>query len=238
MSKKKKFFKSKDIFKKINLLSIDASSHNLSFCLVKKGKVVFNYNRKIRFGATRLIGNIEKAMKKFKMNLSDIDAFSIGSGPGSFTGLRITFSILKAFALALKKPIIQVSSFFSCAYPFSKKSKKIAVITDARKGLVYAAYFVSKNGVIKSEGKVRLVKLEEAIKRKKDYLFVTYDSHLRKQAIDANKNLNFYSQDVYPKASGLLSFIYQSYIDKKFVPVEKLEPLYIHPKTCQIRSKK
>ncbi len=39
-----------------------------------------------------------------------IDGFAIGSGPGSFTGLRIAFAYFKTLALAWEKPLVSFSS--------------------------------------------------------------------------------------------------------------------------------
>lgn len=42
---------------------------------------------------------------------SSLEAFALGSGPGSFTGLRILFSYFKTLALLWEKPIVGFSSF-------------------------------------------------------------------------------------------------------------------------------
>ncbi|MCQ9204787.1 MAG: tRNA (adenosine(37)-N6)-threonylcarbamoyltransferase complex dimerization subunit type 1 TsaB [Omnitrophica bacterium] len=221
----------------MNILAIDASTENISLCIMKEGQVAADYNRRMQFGATKLIGYIKKNLEKIALSLSDFDAFVIGSGPGSFTGLRISFSIIKAFMLATKKPVIAVSSFFSCAYPFRNAQRRIAVISDARKGLIYAACFKPKNNTLQSNGKEYLVKLEDIIRQKRNHLFITHNSHLRKQALERDGNIDFYPKDVYPKARYLLLPAKVHYKNRKFISVEKLEPLYLHPKTCQIRNK-
>jgi tRNA threonylcarbamoyladenosine biosynthesis protein TsaB len=44
-------------------------------------------------------------------DLSMIDRLAIGTGPGSFTGLRVGFSFIRGLALAIKKPIIGFDHF-------------------------------------------------------------------------------------------------------------------------------
>ncbi|MFH1504547.1 MAG: tRNA (adenosine(37)-N6)-threonylcarbamoyltransferase complex dimerization subunit type 1 TsaB [Candidatus Omnitrophota bacterium] len=221
--------------KKLNLLAIDASSYNLSFCITRGGKTIVDFNRKIKFGASQLISYIDKVFKKAPLALRDIDAFVIGAGPGSFTGLRVSFSIIKAFAIAGKKPIIAVGSFLSCAYPFKDKEEKIAVVSDARRNLIYFGCFKSKGGIFKKEGREKLAHLEE-LKDRKGYLFITYDSHIREQALNINPDINFYPKDVYPKAKHFLSLAGECYAKEKFISVDKLKPVYLHPKTCQVRK--
>lgn len=229
--------------KKLNLLAVEASSQNLSLCVMKKGEIAVDFNRKIKFGASLLIEYIDKKLKEVSLPLKDIDAFVTGAGPGSFTGLRISFSIVKAFAIATGKPVISAGSFFACAYPFKNKEQKIAVVSDARRDLIYLACFKASclgtqdngiGGAFKREGREKLVKLEE-LRKEKERLFVTYDAHLRKLILDGNLGINFYPKDVYPKARYLLPFARERYAEGKFISVEKLKPLYLHPKTCQVR---
>jgi len=169
------------------------------------------------------------------LELKDVDAFVIGSGPGSFTGLRISFSVIKAFTVALGKPVSQRGSFFSCAYPFREFAKKIAVISDARRGLIYFASFESEGGNLRREMQERLVTSKE-LGKMGDYLFITYDSYLRKQILDSYPDINFCPEDIYPRAKYLLPFAENYCLKGKFTPLDKLKPLYLHPKTCQVRG--
>lgn len=221
----------------MNLLAIDVSSENVSLSIMYQQKIVVDFNFRVKFGASKLIPCIDKYLKKESLDLKNIDAFIIGAGPGSFTGLRISFSIIKAFALALEKPVITIGSFWSCVYDFKDRSNKIAVICDARKNLVYAASFKITDGNPRMEGREKLIALKEFLKDKQDYLFFTYDDHLREQSLKLYPKINFYPKNVYPKAKNLLFLGKSCYDNKRFTSLDKLEPLYLHPKTCQIRQK-
>ena len=220
----------------MNLLGFDASSANLSLSIMKKGRIVYDFNRRLKFGASKLITYIDKALKATSLKLKDFDAFVVGAGPGSFTGLRISHSIIKALSYSTNRPIITIGSFFACAYLFCQKLERIAVIADARRNLIYFSSFKCKNNKLKREVREKLISLEELTN--KDFTFITYDQHLRKQILQNNSRINFYSKDIYPKARHLLELAKEKYNKSEFVAVEKLEPLYIHPKTCQIRKKK
>jgi tRNA threonylcarbamoyladenosine biosynthesis protein TsaB len=221
----------------VNLLGVDCSSENLSLSIVYKGKPAININRRIKFGASELIVYIERYLKKIGAKVRDFDTFVIGSGPGSFTGLRISFSVIKAFALVTGVPVVSMSSFFSCALQLKNKAQKITILSDARKNLLYRADFNVKDGLLKMVGKIKLISFED-IKTSDKALFATYDSHLRKEITGRFKNINFYPEDIYPMAELLTDFISGSNGKKVFTHLEKLEPLYIHPKTCQIRKRK
>ncbi len=221
----------------VNVLAIDASSENLSLYIRYGKDKEINFNRKIKFGASQLISFIDKSLRRAGIDLADFDAFVIGAGPGSFTGLRISFSVIKAFMMAKEKPAILIPSFYSCAFLCKDKAQNLAVISDARRNLIYLSCFRSKKGELIKDGKERLVTMEEIFKRDKDYLFITYDQLLRERILNLRPEMKFYSKDVYPQAKYLMPLAQMYYNKGRFTPLDKLEPLYLHPKTCQIRRK-
>lgn len=225
------------MFKRVNFLAVDATSQNLSLCIRYEADKEININRRLKFGASQLISYIGKAMRERKIDLSTIDAFVIGSGPGSFTGLRISFSVIKAFAIAKEKPVIAIGSFYSCAYRLRSKSGNLAVVSDARRGLIYLSCFKAKNGNLTKQGKEKLITLEELIKIDREYLFITYDSHLRDKILSLNPKLNFYSKNIFPTAKYLMPLAELYYNKSKFKALDKLKPLYLHPRNCQIRKR-
>jgi tRNA threonylcarbamoyl adenosine modification protein YeaZ len=54
--------------------------------------------------AEKILPVIDRLLKKEKLKIRDIDAFLIGRGPGSFTGLRVGFATLKGFLATCPKP--------------------------------------------------------------------------------------------------------------------------------------
>jgi tRNA threonylcarbamoyladenosine biosynthesis protein TsaB len=220
----------------MNLLGIDASSGTISLSVVETDKIIFDFNRHLTFGASRIVLYLEQYLKKKLFDLKNIDALVVGKGPGSFTGLRVSYSITKALSLSLNKPVIPIGSFFSMAYNFKEKEENIAVITDARKNLVYAAAFRAERSTLRMQGKEQLLPLKEFIEARDDYFFVTHDEHIRTQALTFKPHLRFHKECVWPRAANMLKIAQQDYLKGMFTPLEKLEPLYLHPKTCQIRS--
>jgi len=223
--------------KEVNFLAVDATSANLSLYIRYGKDKEININRKLKFGASQLINYIDSSFRKEKIDLSDIDVLVIGSGPGSFTGLRISFSVIKAFMIAKIKPAIVIPSFYSCAYPLRDKSSDLAVVTDARRGLIYLSCFKVRGDNIIKIGKERLITLYELIKIDKKYLLITYESQLRDKILKLNSRLDFYSKDIFPKAKYLMPLAELYYNKGRFTTLDKLKPLYLHPKTCQVRKK-
>jgi len=56
-----------------------------------------------------LIKTLQSALATAGLNFGDLDRYVTASGPGSFTGLRIAFSTLKAFSFITGKPIETLS---------------------------------------------------------------------------------------------------------------------------------
>lgn len=52
-----------------------------------------------------------KLLKESRYELSEIEGFGVCTGPGNFTGLRISISAARAFSLSCNKPAIGVSAF-------------------------------------------------------------------------------------------------------------------------------
>jgi len=59
--------------------------------------------------SAQLVPQISGLLAKHGFRKTDIDAFIVVSGPGSFTGLRVGLAAIKALAEILRKPIVPVS---------------------------------------------------------------------------------------------------------------------------------
>ncbi|MGL5722080.1 MAG: tRNA (adenosine(37)-N6)-threonylcarbamoyltransferase complex dimerization subunit type 1 TsaB [Brevinema sp.] len=84
------------------------------------------------------IPTIQQLLNEAQISLADIDKFIIGSGPGSFMGLRIGYVAFKAWAWAHKRPLGEISSLeiFACSY-----KGLVAPSIDAKMGKVFCAIF-------------------------------------------------------------------------------------------------
>ena len=59
--------------------------------------------------SAQLVPQIAALLKKHEFRKTDIGAFIVVSGPGSFTGLRVGLAAVKGLAEILQKPIVSVS---------------------------------------------------------------------------------------------------------------------------------
>ena len=100
----------------MQILGIDSSTKNLSVGLSQDNNGYFgiNFSKESAFMVS-IISYIDNVLKKASKNISDVDAFSVNTGPGDFTGTRIGISVAKILALVTEKPIYGIRAFDACA---------------------------------------------------------------------------------------------------------------------------
>ena len=74
--------------------------------------------------------------------LAAVDVFAAASGPGSFTGVRVGLTAVKALAEGGGKAVVPVSNLRALAS--MAVAERTAAVLDARRGEIYAAVFGDK----------------------------------------------------------------------------------------------
>jgi tRNA threonylcarbamoyladenosine biosynthesis protein TsaB len=90
--------------------------------------------------SAQLVPQIAALLAKHGFSKTDIDAFVVVSGPGSFTGLRVGLAAIKALAEILRKPIVPVSLLEVVALASGAQGKILAAL-DAGRGEVYVGEY-------------------------------------------------------------------------------------------------
>jgi tRNA threonylcarbamoyladenosine biosynthesis protein TsaB len=90
--------------------------------------------------SAQLVPQIAALLAKNGFSKTDIDAFVVVSGPGSFTGLRVGLAAIKALAEILRKPIVPVSLLEVLALVSGAQGKILAAL-DAGRGEVYVGEY-------------------------------------------------------------------------------------------------
>jgi tRNA threonylcarbamoyladenosine biosynthesis protein TsaB len=101
----------------------------------------------------RLPGALVALLDAEGLKLPDVEAFAIGLGPGSFTGLRIGLATWKGLAYANRRPIAGASSLAAmalAAVPSAPASAVLVPLLDAKKGEVYAGFFRAVPGGVEA----------------------------------------------------------------------------------------
>lgn len=102
--------------------------------------------------SSRLFRQLEEVLKEARLELSRFDLFAVSAGPGSFTGLRIGMTAVKAWAEVYRKPVCPVSVLKALATQSTGKLEYIAAVMDARRGQVFGCLFNRVDGKLTAVG--------------------------------------------------------------------------------------
>lgn len=92
----------------------------------------------------RLMTAVDYLLKDLKLDISRMDGYAVAAGPGSFTGIRIGISAVKAFASSFSVPVAPVSRLEALAVKLAETGKGLLCpFLDAKKNQVYTALYSS-----------------------------------------------------------------------------------------------
>lgn len=123
------------------ILALDTSSKTTSLAILKGAEML----KSIRVPADekrseRLWSEIQSLLAELGVAIADVDAFGVCVGPGGFTGLRVGMAAATGFALALKRPIVGVTSLEAAAFA-ARPAPQICAMVNAYKNEVYSQLF-------------------------------------------------------------------------------------------------
>ncbi|MDN3205482.1 tRNA (adenosine(37)-N6)-threonylcarbamoyltransferase complex dimerization subunit type 1 TsaB [Algoriphagus sediminis] len=142
------------------ILSIETSTTVCSVALHREGELLqLNETDEKNAHSLKLMPFVEQCLKGENLSVQDLEAISVSSGPGSYTGLRIGVSTAKGLAYALDLPIIGVSAMESLAkqvFNNGVETGHIIPVLDARRMEVYFQVFDSSLSEIGETGSLVL----------------------------------------------------------------------------------
>ena len=213
----------------MKILHIETSSRNCSvaisdgdelLCLCEE--VSENYKQ-----SESLHTFVEWALEGAGIALNDLDAVSLGMGPGSYTGLRIGSSAAKGFCYGLQIPLIAVNSLETMIEPFLDQNFDFIIpLLDARRMEVYTAHFDGNSGQMLTQTEAKIIdqnSFHEFLGKK--VVFVG-DGALKAKEVLQLPDAEF-NPDVYPSAKFLIKKAAEKFRNKDFEDVAYFEPFYL-----------
>ena len=213
----------------MKILHIETSSKNCSVAISDGEKILClceevseNYKQ-----SESLHSYVEWALEGAKLTLKDIEAVSLGKGPGSYTGLRIGASSAKGFCYGLQIPLIATNSLETMIEPFLNKEYDFIIpLIDARRMEVYSAVFDGNSGEMISATEAKILD-ENSYQEYQDkkILFVGDGAKKAKEILQL-ENAEF-NETVYPSAKYLIKKAVEKYNRQEFEDVAYFEPFYL-----------
>jgi tRNA threonylcarbamoyladenosine biosynthesis protein TsaB len=156
------------------ILALDTSSRIGSIAVLQDRQVLGEISSRDETPySMRLFRDLALLQSRAQFRMDEIDVFAVGAGPGSFTGLRVGLTAVKAWAEVHGKPIAAVSGLAAIAAQAKANGgqpqagmEMLAPYLDARRGQVFGATYRRVAG---SSTAVELVG-EEAILTAEEFL--------------------------------------------------------------------
>ena len=168
---------------------------------------------------------IEDVLSQAEIKIQKLDAVSVSSGPGSYTGLRIGVSTAKGICYPLNIPLIAIDSLKSLTELAKEKhpSTNLCALIDARRMEVFSAIYSEIGEVIKPIS-ADIIELDSYSTFEP---FVYYGDGAEK-LIEIWKN-NDCKADLTIKSSatGQVKIAFEKFEQKQFEDVAYFEPFYL-----------
>jgi N6-L-threonylcarbamoyladenine synthase/tRNA threonylcarbamoyladenosine biosynthesis protein TsaB len=126
------------------ILAVDTSGSNCSCALLQDdiliGETNVNYDKQ---HSVVLMPMMAEMFQRVNLKPADLTHLAVDVGPGSFTGLRIGISVLKAMSQALQIPLYSFDSFAVYAEAVKYFQGAILTVSDALRSTFYTRLFQS-----------------------------------------------------------------------------------------------
>jgi tRNA threonylcarbamoyladenosine biosynthesis protein TsaB len=115
--------------------------------------------------SSRLFRQLEILLGELQLQTQSVDLFAVAAGPGSFTGLRVGLTAVKAWAEVFSKPVVAISGLEAIAAQAQPHSENglIAPVLDARRGQIFAALFRRAGSQFVQEEPEQVCTIEEFV---------------------------------------------------------------------------
>jgi tRNA threonylcarbamoyladenosine biosynthesis protein TsaB len=127
----------------VKFLAIDTSGEHCSAALWLDGEIVSEDTLAGRRHSELLLPMVDALLRRAGLRTSDLEGIAFGSGPGSFTGLRIACGIAQGLACSAGIPVLGVPTLMALAE--ASGAARALCCLDARMGEIYHAAYERRN---------------------------------------------------------------------------------------------
>ena len=210
------------------ILNIETSSKNCSVCLSSKGNLVtsFDLEDEAYRHSELLTSSIQNILSENNLDVSDLSAVSVGKGPGSFTGLRIGFSVAKGLCYPQNTNLIGISSLKIIANSVVKENKNIiSLIKDKGEHYYISKYSNDLKEIV--EPKIKLIDRDYIFNILDDDSVIVVNTDESNEFISdiVNEEIQVFKRTI--SSVDMISLSHKSLEEKKFEDIAYIEPMYV-----------
>ena len=200
-------------------LIIDTSSEKLQVIL--NGKTIQNNQNTNTKHLKNLLPEIDEILKNQKCLLKDVKTFSVVLGPGSFTGVRIGVSTIKAFSNVFPEAkLIGINMFELLSNVICKAIKPKSDFVIIIKSTATKFYFAlsNKDGILKEQKLLTTEELQKYVSENKTSVFAyNFQGDIE----------NVVSTIIDLTVEDYVSFVENKKSKKDFITENDLKPIYL-----------
>ncbi len=219
------------------LLHIETATKVCSVALSLNGNQVSikEINSDLYVHGERLNLFIEDVLQEAKIEMQDLNAVSISSGPGSYTGLRIGISSVKGLCYGLGIPLISIPTLDSLYAVGREKhmGQSICIMLDARRMEVYSQVWSTNSSVMKQ---LSADVLDEGSYAEFDPFVCVGDGCEKMIEIWNSRSIHF-DNSINPSAIGQIKLAFVKFLKNDFVNVADFVPNYLKEFQSTSKSK-
>jgi tRNA threonylcarbamoyladenosine biosynthesis protein TsaB len=210
------------------ILNIETSSKNCSVCLSSKGNLVtsFDLEDEAYRHSEFLTSSIQNILNENNLDVNGLSAVSVGIGPGSFTGLRIGFSVAKGLCYPHNIDLIGISSLRIIANSVVKENKNIiSLIKDKGEHYYVSKYSNDLKEII--EPKIKLIDRDYIFNILDDDSVIVVNTDESNEFISnlVNAEIQVFKRTI--SSVDMISLSHKSLEEKKFEDIAYIEPMYV-----------
>jgi tRNA threonylcarbamoyladenosine biosynthesis protein TsaB len=220
----------------MNILALDCAVTRISLAVKTESKFISTtYDIGMRQSEI-LVPAIDEILKKAEISSSSLNATCLTIGPGSFTGLRLGISALKAIELAYGVPVYGISSLETYAFPYSNFKLPLLSCIDANKDKFYARLSDGEKLLLKDDD-YEIDTIFEAVKDIQTLLVCGPDAQkLCDKLISEYPEKSFLHPQVPAQTAEALITITEELIEKKAEPLKDFDgPVYLRASEAELK---
>jgi tRNA threonylcarbamoyladenosine biosynthesis protein TsaB len=156
--------------KQYKILAFDTASRRGSVALLEgTGLRAELKQHHLENHSLNLIPSIQFLLDGAGWSLGDLDLVAVGTGPGSFTGIRIGMATGMGIAQSLAVPFAGISGLEALAYQSRSFEGSVGVLLNAQRSQAYYSEYINSEGrmrIVRKPSLLHISDLEEYLKKR------------------------------------------------------------------------
>ena len=210
------------------ILNIETSSKNCSVSLSIEGNLLSNFDiEEDKYRHSELLTtSIKDILDQNNYSVKDLSAVAVGIGPGSFTGLRIGFSVAKGLCYPHNIKLIGISSLKILANSINQNFREVISLVKDKGEFFYTTTFDNE---LNETSKPKIEKIDNRFLNQytdNSYcIVVNSKDSLEYIKSSTDSEIEITRQSI--SSINMIDLSYKSFQEKRFEDLAYFEPFYI-----------